>query len=123
MPIFIINTQSKNEFQLIRSIIIEEVKKISNLELHKCVYTPIKEDSLLKFINDLQTHSFSNNILGQVWDISFDFNQSSYISLKSTLHDYLSKKFMSVTNQSLVIILNQKRYTIDFFNSNYLLNI
>ena len=119
MPIFIINTQSKNEFQLIRSIIIDEVKKISNLELHKCVYTPIKEDSLLKFINDLQTHSFSNNILGQVWDISFDFNQREYNFIKPIIKDNICTLTINSYSQSLIIVLNQQYLMLDdlFWNS------
>lgn len=113
LPIFIINTQNKNEFQLIRYCIIEEVKKITNLELHKYIYTPIKEDSLFKFINDLQTHSFINNILGQIWDISLDLDQTGYITSRPFIYDYLLPKFEDVMNQTLIIILNQNRCNLD----------
>lgn len=123
LPIFIINTQNKNEFQLIRSCIIDEVKKISNLEFHKYIYTPIKEDTLIKFIHDIQSSSFSNNILGQVWDISFELDQATYITSKSLIQDYLTPKFKRIMSQTLVIILNQTRNDIDFLNLNNYLNI
>lgn len=109
LPIFIINAQSKNEFQLIRHCIIEEIKKISNFELQKCIYTPINVDSLFKFINNIHTHSFSNNILGQVWDISFDFDLSFYSSSESILQDSLKLKLNNSKYQTLIIILNQFR--------------
>ena len=123
-PIFIINTQNKNEFQLIRSCIIEEVKKITNLELHKCIYTPIKEDSLFKFINDLQTHSFINNILGQIWDISLDLDQTGFITSKSILQDCLNIKINNLKYQTLIIILNQYRIPLkEYFSSGNLIVI
>lgn len=124
LPIFIINTQNKNEFQLIRYCIIEEVKKITNLELHKYIYTPIKEDSLFKFINDLQTHSFINNILGQIWDISLDLDQTGFITSKSILQDCLNIKINNLKYQTLIIILNQYRIPLkEYFSSGNLIVI
>lgn len=113
LPIFIINTQNKNEFQLIRSCIIDEVKKISNLELNKYIYTPLKEDSLLKFINDLQTHSFTNNILGQIWDISFDLRLYSYNSSRPIFNERLLPILLNLKSLSLIIILNQNYIPLD----------
>ena len=124
LPIFIINTQSKNEFQLIRSIIIDEVKKISNLELHKCIYTPIKEDSLIKFINDLQTHSFLNNILGQVWDISLDISDYYFKYISETTDDFIAPYLLKFKQYSLIIILNSIRLSVnEIINENNLIII
>lgn len=113
LPIFIINTRNKNEFQLIRSCIIDEVKKISNLEFQKYIYTPIKEETLIKFIHDIQSSSFSNNILGQVWDISFDLRLYSYNSSRPIFNERLLPILLNLKSLSLIIILNQNYIPLD----------
>ena len=113
LPIFIINTQNKNEFQLIRSCIIDEVKKISNLELHKYIYTPIKEDTLIKFIHDIHSQSFSNNILGQVWDISLDISEFNFEYICETMDDFVTPYLQKFKQHSLLIILNSMRLSVN----------
>jgi len=109
LPILIINTQSKNEFQSIRYFIIEEIKKFSNLELHNRIYTPINESSFIKLINQVKSESFLNNLIGQIWDISLDINLFDYNLLNPSLLSYFVSDLVKLKNQSLVIILNQNR--------------
>lgn len=106
IPIYIINTQNKNKFKLIRQSIIFEVKEKSRLELDKSIYTPIKENTIFSVVESIKTNSFKSNIVGQIWDISFDLNLNSYSLLKVILKKFICCIVKDFKYQTLIIVLN-----------------
>lgn len=113
LPIFIINTNNKDKFRLTRQSIIEEMKAYSSLELRRIIYTSINEETLINVIQDSKSNAFTNNILGQVWDISLDLNHNSYNSSDSIISGKLIPTLNDYSYNSLIIILNQNYLHLD----------
>ncbi len=113
LPIFIINTNNKVKFRLIRQSIIEEMKEYSSLELRRIIYTSINEETLIKIIQDSRSNAFINNIFGQVWDISLDLSHNSYNSSDFLISGKLIHTLNDFSYNSLIIILNQNYLHLD----------
>lgn len=124
LPIFIVNEQNKLSFVFLRELIINHVKKDYPLELKFSIQTRIDNDLLLSEIDYINTAQFSNNILGQVWDITIDTNQTTSGSIDSMLKGNLMPIVLSNRLHTLIIILNSKLITInDWLNCESIINL
>ena len=113
IPIFIINTHNKDKFRLTRQSIIDEMKEYSRLELRRIIYTSINEETLINIIQDTKSNAFTNNLLGQVWDISLDLCLNGYNSSASIISGNLIPTLIDFSYNSLIIILNQNYLNLD----------
>jgi len=113
LPIFIVNEQNKLSFIFLRELIIKQIKKDYPLELKFSILTRIDNDLLLSEIEYINTIQFSNNILGQVWDITIDTSNTTSGSIHTMLKDNLIPIVSSNRLHTLVIIHNSKSRTID----------
>lgn len=113
LPIFIVNEHNKLSFVFLRELIINQIKKDYSLELKFSIQTRINNDLLLSEIEYVSTIQFSNNILGQVWDITIDTNQKASGNLYAMLKDNLFTIASSNRLHTLIIIRNSKLYAIN----------
>ena len=112
LPIFIVNEQNKLNFAFLRELIIKQVKIDYSLELKFSIQTRIDNDLLLSEIEYINTVQFSNNILGQVWDITIDTSQTTSGSIHIMLKEILMPIISSNRLHTLIIIRNSKLLTI-----------
>ena len=89
LPIFIVNEQNKLNFEYLRALLIKQVKKDYSIELKLSIQTRIDNDLSLYEIEYINTVQFSNNIIGQIWDITLNTNQTTSSSLHTMLKDNL----------------------------------
>ncbi len=113
LPIFIINEQNKLRFEFLRELIINQVKNDYSLELKFSVQTRIDDDILLSEFDYINSIQFSNNILGQVWDITIDTSHVTTGSIHTLLKDNLIPIVLSNRLHTLIIIRNAKIITIN----------
>ena len=113
LPIFIVNEQNKLSFTFLRELIINQIKKDYHLELKFTIQTRIDNDLLLSEIEYINTIQFSNNILGQVWDITIDINYTTSSSLLNVIKTKLIPIISSNRLHTLIIIRNSKLITIN----------
>jgi len=112
LPIFIVNEQNKLSFAFLRELIINQIKEDYPLELKFSIQTRVDNDLPLSEIEFINTVQFSNNILGQVWDISLDTKQTNSSSIHTILKDILIPVISNNRLHTLIIIRNSKLLTI-----------
>lgn len=112
LPIFIVNEQNKLDFEFLRSLIINQIKTDYPPELKFSIQTRIDNDLLLYEIEYINTVQFSNNLIGQIWEVSVDYTQHN----SRIIEELLKSKFIPLINNnyshSLIIIRNIKLYPI-----------
>ena len=124
LPIFIVNEQNKLNFEYLRALLIKQVKKDYSIELKLSIQTRIDNDLSLYEIEYINTVQFSNNIIGQVWDITLNTNQTTSSSLHTMLRDNLIPIVLSNRLHTLIIIRNSKIIPInDWLNCGAIINL
>lgn len=113
LPIFIVNEQNKLNFEYLRALLIKQVKKDYSIELKLSIQTRIDNDLSLYEIEYINTVQFSNNIIGQIWDITLNTNQTTSSSLHTMLRDNLIPIVLSNRLHTLIIIRNSKLQIIN----------
>ena len=124
LPIFIVNEQNKLNFEYLRALLIKQVKKDYSIELKLSIQTRIDNDLSLYEIEYINTVQFSNNIIGQIWDITLNTNQTTSSSLHTMLKDNLIPIVLSNRLHTLIIIRNSKIIPInDWLNCGSIINL
>ena len=124
LPIFIVNEQNKLNFEYLRALLIKQVKKDYSIELKLSIQTRIDNDLSLYEIEYINTVQFSNNIIGQIWDITLNTNQTTSSSLHTMLRDNLIPIVLSNRLHTLIIIRNSKIIPInDWLNCGAIINL
>ena len=124
LPIFIVNEQNKLNFEYLRALLIKQVKKDYSIELKLSIQTRIDNDLSLYEIESINTVQFSNNIIGQMWDITLNTNQTTSSSLHTMLRDNLIPIVLSNRLHTLIIIRNSKIIPInDWLNCGAIINL
>lgn len=119
LPIFIINEQNKLRSEFLRELIINQVKNDYSLELKFSIQTRVDNDILLSELEYINTIQFSNNILGQVWDITIDTSHTTSGSIHPMLRDNLVPIVSINRLHTLIIIRNSKLNAIsDYLHIN-----
>lgn len=118
LPIFIVNEQNKLVFEFLRYLIIKAVKSDFKIELDKSYKTQVINDYICSEFDNLYSIPFSNSILGQIWDISFEYLQHKPEITKDMLINSLIPVINNNHLHTLIIIRNIKimpiwRYLID----------
>lgn len=113
LPIFIVNEQNKLEFELLRSLIINQIKTDYPPELKFSIQTRIENDLLLYEIEYINTVQFSNNLIGQIWDITINTSQLISGSFHTMLKNNLIPIVVSNRLHTLIIIRNSKLLAIN----------
>ena len=113
LPIFIVNEQNKLNFEYLRALLIKQVKKDYSIELKLSIQTRIDNDLSLYEIEYINTVQFSNNIIGQIWDITLNTNQTISGSFHTILKNNLMPIVLSNRLHTLIIIRNSKLQIIN----------
>lgn len=113
LPIFIVNEQNKLNFEYLRALLINQVKNDYPIELKLSIQTRIDNDLSLYEIEYINTVQFSNNIIGQVWDITLNTNQTTSGSFHTILKNNLMPIVLSNRLHTLIIIRNSKLQIIN----------
>ena len=113
LPIFIINEQNKLRSEFLRELIINQVKNDYSLELKFSIQTRIDNNILLSELEYINTIQFSNNIHGQVWDITIDTSYTTSGSIHPMLKDNFIPIVLSNRLHTLIILFNPKAIPID----------
>lgn len=113
LPIFIINEQNKLKYAFLRDLIIQHVKKDYPIELNLSIQSRITNNLDLIDLEEIDTIQFSNNVLGQIWDITIDSVQRNSRSIENTRNEHLIPIIIRNRLHSLIIIRNLKLLTIN----------
>lgn len=113
LPIFIINEQNKLKYAFLRDLIIQHVKKDYPIELNLSIQSRITNNLDLIDLEEIDTIQFSNNVLGQIWDITIDSVQRNSRSIENTRNEHLIPIIIRNRLHSLIIIRNSKLLTIN----------
>ena len=96
-----------------RALLIKQVKKDYSIELKLSIQTRIDNDLSLYEIEYINTVQFSNNIIGQIWDITLNTNQTISGSFHTILKNNLMPIVLSNRLHTLIIIRNSKLQIIN----------
>lgn len=113
LPIFIVNEQNKLMFEYLREMIIIQIKEDYHLELDVSIQSRFGNNLELSELEGKNTVPFSNNIMGQIWDITFDINSIGLNGLETLLRNNLILTISSNRFRSLIIIRNTNRIAIN----------
>ena len=113
LPIFVVNEQNKLMFEYLREVIITQIKEDYHLELSVSIQSRFGNNLKLSELKSKNTVPFSNNIMGQIWDITFDINNIDLNYLETLLKDNLIRTILSNRFRSLIIIRNTNLIAIN----------
>ena len=113
LQIFIVNEKNKLNFQYLRTLIINQIKKDYTIELKLSIQTRIDNDLSLYEIEYISTVQFSNNIIGQVWVITLNTNQTTSGNFHTMIRDNLVPIVLNNRLHTLIIIRNLKLIPIN----------